>query len=258
MNRDLWTLLLSVVLFFAGCASASRPNLATKTVNAQLVQQTVRGNYEKVHSLTGSGTITVETPEIAQSGSFELFLHKPDSVLVKIEGPFGISVGSALITRDGFMFYNSLQNQLITGPVSSANLNRIFRVKLTFDQLLNLFTGGSFLASDEAAPDTVVIEEDQYVLIYKNSDGTRRYWVDPVSSLITRIQHLDQKGKLFFEERYEKFRTFGDAWLPKFIRVTQHASQRAIGVMFSSIDLNTGGSPLIVEIPKNVERIQWQ
>ena len=158
MNRGLWTLLLSVVLFFAGCASASRPNLAAKTLNAQLVQQTVRGNYEKVHSLTGSGTITVETPEIAQSGSFELFLHKPDSVLVKIEGPFGISVGSALITRDGFMFYNSLQNQLITGPVTSANLSRIFRVKLTFDELMALFTGGSFLASDDALPDTVVVK----------------------------------------------------------------------------------------------------
>lgn len=258
MNRGFWAPLFVIILFIAGCASASRPDLAAKTVNPQLVQQTVRGNYEKVHSLTGSGTITVETPSIAQSGSFELFLHKPDSVLVKIEGPFGISVGSALITRNDFMFYNSLENQLITGPVTSANLNRIFRVKLTFDQLLNLFTGGSFLASDEAAPDTVVVEEEQYVLVYKDSDGTRRYWIDPVSSLITKIQHLDQKGKLFFEERYEKFRTFGDASLPKFIRVTQHASQRAIGVMFSSVDLNTGVAPLVVEIPKNVERIRWQ
>ena len=258
MNQGSRALLFLAVLFFAGCASVSRPDLTGKPVHPRLVQQIVRGNYEKVHSLTGSGTITVETPEIAQSGSFELFLHKPDSVLVKIEGPFGISVGSALITRDEFMFYNSLQNQLITGPVTSANLNRIFRVKLTFDQLLNLFTGGSFLASDEAAPDTVVVEEDQYVLVYKDTDGSRRYWVDPISSLITKIQHLDQKGKLYFEERYEKFRTFGDASLPKFIRVTQHASRRAIGVMFSSIDVNTGGSPLVVDIPKNVEHIRWQ
>lgn len=247
-----------VALLIAGCASVPKPDLAARTVNPETVRRIVQGNYEKVRSMTGTGTISVETPEIAQSGSFELFLRKPDSVLVKIEGPFGISVGSALITRNGFVFYNSLQNQVITGSVTSANLNRIFRVKLTFDELLTLFTGGSFLASDDSPPEAVDVEENQYVLTFRNAEGTRRYWLDPVSLLITRIQHLDLKGKLFFEERYEKFRTFGDASLPRFIRVTQHTGQRMIGVTFSSLAINTGGSPLVVDIPKNAERIRWQ
>jgi outer membrane lipoprotein-sorting protein len=258
MNRvrcALWSL---VVVFLAGCASVPKPDLTGKTVNPETVRQIVRGNYEKVRTMNGSGTISVETPESAQSGSFELFLRKPDSVLVKIEGPFGISVGSALITREEFVFYNSLQNQLITGPVTSANLNRMFRVKLTFDELLTLFTGGSFLASDDGSPETVGVEENQYVLTYKGADGSRRYWLDPQSLLITRIQHLDPKGKLFFEERYEKFRMYGDASLPRFIRVTQHSSQRMIGVTFSSLDINTGSTPLVVDIPKNAERIRWQ
>jgi len=258
MNRVHGALLSLIAVFLAGCASVPRLDLTGKTVNPETVQRIVRGNYEKVRSMTGSGTISVETPETAQSGSFELFLRKPDSVLVKIEGPFGISVGSVLITRGEFVFYNSLQNQVVTGPVTSANLNRIFRVKLTFDELLTLFTGGSFLASDDASPGTVAIEDNQYVLTYRNADGSRRYWLDPASLLITRIQHLDQKGKLYFEERYEKFRTFGDASLPRFIRVTQHTSQRMIGVTFSSLAINTGGSPLVVDIPKNAERIRWQ
>jgi len=258
MNRVHGVSLSLVAVLMAGCASVPRPDLAGKTVNPETVRRIVQGNYDKVRSMTGSGTISVETPEIAQSGSFELFLRKPDSVLVKIEGPFGISVGSALITRQEFVFYNRLENQLITGPVTSANLNRIFRVKLTFDELLTLFTGGSFLASDEASPETVAVEENQYVFTYRNSDGSRRYWLDPVSLLITRIQHLDQKGKLQFEERYEKFRTFGDASLPRFIRVTQHASRRMIGVTFSSLDINTGSFPLVVDIPKNAERIRWR
>ena len=258
MNRVHRSLLFLVAVLLAGCASVSRPDLVGKTVNPETVRRIVRGNYEKVRSMTGSGTISVETPETAQSGSFEVFLRKPDSVLVKIEGPFGISVGSVLITREDFVFYNSLQNQLITGPLTSANLNRIFRVKLTFDELLSLFTGGSFLASDDASPETVAVEENQYVLTYRDTDGSRRYWLDPVSLLITRIQHLDPKGKLYFEERYEKFRTFGDASLPRFIRVTQHTSQRMIGVSFSSLAINTGGAPLVVDIPKNAERIRWQ
>lgn len=258
MNHVPRALLLLVSVFLAGCASVPKPDLAGRTVNPETVRRIVRANYEKVRTMSGSGTISVETPEMAQSGSFELFLRKPDSVLVKIEGPFGISVGSALITREEFVFYNSLQNQLITGPVTSVNLNRIFRVKLTFDELLTLFTGGSFLASDDGSPETVAAEENQFILTYKSVDGSRKYWLSPESLLITRIQHLDPKGKLFFEERYEKFRTYGDASLPRFIRVTQHASQRMIGVTFSSLDINTGTPPLVVNIPRNAERIRWQ
>jgi outer membrane lipoprotein-sorting protein len=258
MNRACGMLSFLFALLLAGCASVSRPDLAGKTVNPETVHRIVQNNCGKVQSMTGSGTISVETPEIAQSGSFELFLRKPDSVLVNIEGPFGISVGSALVTRREFMFYNSLQNQLITGPVTSANLNRIFRVKLTFDELLALFTGGTFLVSDEGSPETTTVEENQHVLTYKDADGSRRYWLDPESLLITRVQHLDQKGKLTSEERYEKFRSVGDAVLPRLIRVTQHASQRMVGVNFSSLTINTGGSPLVVDIPKNAERIRWQ
>jgi outer membrane lipoprotein-sorting protein len=258
MSRIQGAALVLIVVLVAGCASVPKADLAGKTVNPETVQRIVRGNYEKVRSMTGSGTISVETPEMAQSGSFELFLRKPDSVLVRIEGPFGISVGSALITRDEFVFYNSLQNQVVTGPVTSANLNRILRVKLTFDELMTLFTGGRFLASDDASPETVSVEDNQYVLTYKSADGTRRYWLDPASLLITRIQHLDPGGKMYFEERYEKFRTYGDASLPRFIRVTQHATQRMIGVTFSSLAINTGGAPLVVDIPKNAERIRWQ
>jgi hypothetical protein len=232
--------------------------VAGKTINPEAVRRAVQLNQEKIHSVTGYGSLSVESPELAQSGSFELELRKPDTVLVRIEGPFGISVGSALITRSEFLFYNSLQNQVVTGPVTPANLRRILRINLTFDELLNLFTGGSFLASDDSPAEGVTVEDNEYVLLYRNALGSRRYSIDPASLLITRVQHLDQKGKLYFEERYAKFRSLGDASLPRFIRVIQHASRRAIGVTFSSLAINTTGPPLVVETPKNAERIRWE
>jgi len=247
-----------IFLLLAGCASAPRPDLAGKTIDPESVRRAVQINKDKIRSVTGYGSVSVESPELAQSGSFELELRKPDSVFVKIEGPFGISVGSALITRNNFVLYNSYQNQVITGPVNATNLRRIFRITLTFDELLNLFTGGSFLASDESQAEAVTVEDNQYILLYRSAAGSRRYWIDPATLLITRVQHLDQKGKLYVEERYEKFRTLGGASLPRFIRVIHHASRRAIGVMFSSLAINTAGAPLIVEIPKNAEQIRWE
>jgi outer membrane lipoprotein-sorting protein len=211
-----------------------------------------------VQSLNGAGTITVETPEIAQSGSFELVLHKPDSLLMKIEGPFGIHVGSALLTRTGFVFYNSLQNQLITGSVNAANLNRIFRVNLTFDELLNLFTGGSFVAGDNNNPDSLVVEDNQFVMSYESSAGIRRYWIDPATLLISKIQHTDASGKLVLEERFERFRDLGDASLPRQIRLTQQQARRVVAVAFSSLAINADVVPLVLDIPTNAERVRLQ
>ncbi len=247
-----------IIVMLNGCASVPTANLAGKSITPEMIQLTVKVNRERVQSLNGSGTITVETPEIAQSGSFELMLHKPDSILVKIQGPFGLHVGAALLTRTGFVFYNSLQNKLITGSVNAANLNRIFRINLTFDELLNLFTGGSFVAGDDNNPDSLVIEDNQFVLSYGDPAGTRRYWIDPATLLISKIEHTDARGKLVLEERFERFRDLGEALLPRQIRLTQHQARRVVAVAFSSLAINADAVPLVLDIPINAERVRWQ
>jgi len=258
MTRPVAWLMAGTLFALAGCASVPAPTFAGRTLSPGVVQQAVKINRDRVQSLSGSGTISVETLDMAQSGSFELTLRKPDSILVKIEGPFGIRVGSALVTRTGFTFYNSLQNQIVTGPVNEANLTRIFRVSLTFDELLNLFTGGSFLEGDGGSPDSIAIDDNQFVMAYGKASGARRYWIDPVTSLITKIQLTDVKGKLVLEERFDKFKEVGTASLPRQIRLTQHQSHRVVAVAFSSLDVGTDGAPLTIEIPNNAERVRWQ
>lgn len=258
MNRINAVLFVSFVIVLGGCTSVPSANLAGRSISPEIVQRTVKVNKEKVQSLTGSGTLSIETPEIAQSGSFELLLHKPDSILVRVEGPFGIHVGAVLMTRTDFSFYNSLQNQLITGTVNASNLNRIFRMNLTFDELLSLFTGGSFFAGDDASPDSISVEDNQFVLTYGNDLGSRRYWIDPATLLISKIQHIDASGKLDLEERFEKFRDLGDASLPRQIRLTQHQARRVVAVAFSSLVINTGDAPLVLDVPTNAERVHWR
>lgn len=251
---------VAVVLFITlhGCALTPAVKLSGRSVSPRTVQNVVKANHDLVRSLSGSGTISVETPEVAQSGSFELQLHKPDSLLVNVEGPFGINIGSVLLTRDSFVFYNSFENQVVSGSVSTSNLRRIFKMELTFDELMTLFTGGSFFQEDEGDPESTVEEENQVVLIYRTGENRRRYFVDPASMLITRIQHLDSKGRMFLEERFERFRTAGEVSLPRYIRLTQHTARRAVSVSFSTLDVNPGRAPLVLDIPANAERVRWK
>lgn len=239
-----------------GCSSSSSLRTSARTVTPELVQQSVRTNQERVRSLKGSGNITLETPEIAQSGSFELMLRKPDSVFVKLEGPFGIEVGAALLTRKEFFFYNSLQNRLISGTMNASNLRRILRVNLSFDELLNMITGGTFFPEDQGAPDTVTIEDNQSVLTYRHESGSRRYWIDPESLLIARIQHVDRQGKLRFEQRFANFRSIEGTSLPYRVRITQLAERRTVALSYSSIAINTDALRFTLEVPENAERVR--
>jgi outer membrane lipoprotein-sorting protein len=256
--RSAVALLLLGVIAAGGCAPTSTTRTGTRNVTPELVHQSVRNNQERVRSLKGSGYITVESPEIAQTGSFELMLRKPDSVLVKFEGPFGLDVGAALLTRSEFFFYNSLQNRLISGSMSRSNLGRILRVDVTFEELLNLLTGGTFFSEDQDAPESFSMEDDQFVLTYTHNGGSRRYWVDPSSLLIGKIEHFDRQGKPIFEQHFRNFRSVEGTSLPYHVRVLQLRERRAIALSFSSILINANELRFSLDVPKNAQRVRWQ
>ncbi|HWP83389.1 MAG TPA: DUF4292 domain-containing protein [Bacteroidota bacterium] len=245
-----------LILLIGGCA-APTVRYADRSVTAEQVQESVRANYAALSTLLGSGNISVESPEMAQSGSFTLKLKKPDSLLVVLEGPFGIEVGAALVTRKEFLFYNSLSNKLFTGSTNAVNLSKMLRMNIEFDEMLSLFTGGLFFAEDQREPDDFQIEDEQFVLTFRNSTGSRRYWIEPEAMLIGRIQHLDQRGRLVIEQWFSDFQPSGETRVPRRMRVIQHRERRAVSVAYSDISVNTDPVDCTLRVPSNAERVQW-
>jgi outer membrane lipoprotein-sorting protein len=232
-------------------------NLANRSITSAEVQEIARTHHIRIQSIQGEGRISIETPEIAQSGAFILTLRKPDSVLISLRGPFGIKVGSALVTRTGFSFYNSIENQLITGSTSIENLNRILHVQLSFDDLLNIFSGGGFLDDDLRSPDEKRIEDDQFVFIYTSHNSSRRYWIEPTSLYIQKIQFLDHSGKLTLEQTFNDFENVDGIMMPYVIRITQPTAQQMLILRYSDIMVNVEQLQFTFSIPQNAERIRW-
>ena len=244
---------LFVAVLLGGC-SAPTVRYADKNVRSETLQESVKENHARVLALLGSGTISVETPQMAQSGSFELTLRKPDSVQVKIEGPFGIDVGSALITRERFFFYYSFRNRVIEGPTSPENLSRVFQMPLEFDDVLNLFTGGIFLSEDNGTPTSFEIENDEFVMTYERYTGSRKYWLDPKTMQITKVQFFDGTGKLALEELFGTFRTEGGVTIPNYVRVTMIRERRRISISYSDLAINPPALKFSFEIPGDASR----
>jgi outer membrane lipoprotein-sorting protein len=232
-------------------------NLGNRSITSVEVQEIARTHHAGIQSLQGEGRISVETPEITQSGAFILILRKPDSVLINLQGPFGIKVGSALVTRTGFSFYNSLENKLITGSASIENLNRILHVQLSFDDLLNIFSGGGFLDDDLHSPDETRIENGQFIFVYTSQNSSRRYWIEPTSLNIQRIQFLDRSGKLTLEQTFNDFENVDGIAMPYAIRITHPKTQQMLTLKYSEIMVNVEQLQFTFTIPLNAERIRW-
>lgn len=244
-------------LLFMGCRTGSTLDLGNRSLSSIEVQETVRTHHSRIHSMKGEGSISVETPDIAQSGSFSLTLQKPDSMLITLQGPFGIKIGSALVTRTGFLFYNSLENKLITGSSSKENLNRILHVQAGFDDLLNLFAGGMFFEEDLRSPDETRREDDQWIFIYSFNNASRRYWIDPATMSIQKIQFLDPGGTLTLEQTFSRFEDVQGLSMPYTIRVMQPKARQLLSLHYSDIAVNVEPLPFTLTIPQNVDRIRW-
>jgi outer membrane lipoprotein-sorting protein len=249
---------LAVLALLAQSCAAPPSTLRNGTITSDQVHEIVRANQIRMQTAMGEGTISVETPTMAQSGSFALTLRKPDSLMVNLRGPFGIKIGSALLTRQEFWFYSSLENRLFTGETSPRNLLRVLRVNLSFDDLLNLFTGGVFQPTDVGEPDQAGVEEGQFILLYKNDNGTHKYIIDPRNLLITKIQNLDDQGKLLFEQRFVNFQSIDSTQIPFNIRIMQPKERRMISVVYSELVLNRQDLEFTFSYPQNAERVHWQ
>ncbi len=245
------------LLTIEGCRTTSSLNLRERSISYGEVQEVMRSHHTRIHSISGEGRISIETPDISQNGSFILTLQKPDSVLIKLQGPFGIKVGTALVTRTDFLFYNSLENKVITGLSSTENLDRILHVRLSFDELLNMFAGGTFLETDLRPPDETRVEDDQYIYTYTSTDTRRKYWIDPATLFIRKVQFLDQNGTLALEQTFSNFEEVNGIAMPTTIRLLQPNSHQRLTFTYSEIQVNTNNLHLTFTIPPNAERIHW-
>ncbi|MCX7984622.1 MAG: DUF4292 domain-containing protein [Bacteroidetes bacterium] len=241
-------------LVFVGCAPE------------QITQRFSYTNFLEIYStrsLTLSpffaeGKLTVETPSFAHTGSFTVYLKRPDTLFLLIQGPFGLKIGSGLFTPTSFMFYNSIQNQLITGAPTIENLSRIFHIPLTFNDLLDMFVGGSLFTDDRRPPDDVSFEPELTILTYSDAHGIRKYWIDNSTHQLHRVQIYNSTNSLLLEQTYKNFHDVQSTKVPYSIQVVNVPNNQRIALSYSTVSTqNHWSKSFQVTYPENAERIRW-
>jgi outer membrane lipoprotein-sorting protein len=240
-----------VSLLFSCSQKPAEVLLDTKSVEAPALRKLVQTRQNKLHSMVGKGTVTFDSPELGGSAWFELSLKKPDSLLVAFEGPFGIDVGKLFLSRQKYVFYNSMQNRVTTGIPSSTTIRSVIPFDLTYDQILNAFSGLFAMPTNDEGLRSYSIDGDRFLISFTCGGNVCDYWIDNESLLVTKYQMRDNQNRVVMDAVASSVTDQDDVQAPRRIVVKFPQDHRQLSIFYSSLTLNEPHPSFVFSIPSN-------
>ncbi len=252
-------LIILIFIIFEACVP-SKPAVEEKSLPADRLIKKLEANRRKIKTFEGSGIMNVESPQLSAKANFEVTLIKPDTIKLSIFGPFGIDLAHALVTKNDFKFYDVIRNDLYTGSVRMEILKNIFRVDLTFDDLLDAFSGSVNLTSNlRRTPDDFATNDDSYTLNYFDNSSNKNsvYEISLEEFAITNYRLMKDSSDVIFEGNYSDFRKFENVPVPFFSKVEYKEKSQSVIIEYRNIQVNKEITDLSFDYPNDVNVIRW-
>ena len=242
-----------------GCVP-SKPTEEVEILPSERLLNKLEANRRRIRNFEGTGTLSIKSSILNNSATFRIVVSKPDSVFLTIMGPFGIEIAQALVTEKNFIFYDALQNTAYKGEVSDDILKQIFKIDLSFSDLMDAFVGSVNLTKNlYKQPSSYEVIYDKYVLTYNDSiaGNVSKYEVDVRNLGITNYILMREGIKPFLEGNYTKFDLIESVPIPSHIEVQNKAQNQAITIDYRSMSANKKNIFIDFNIPADAEIIKW-
>lgn len=260
MKKNIVLILITIILLIIQGCIPSKPTDDIELLPSERLINKLEVNRRRVQSFEGSGTINVRAAGVNQSASFKVILQKPDSLYLTIMGPFGIELAQAIVTQNHFIFYDALSNTAYQGEVNSNILQEIFKIDLTFNELMDAFIGSVNLTDNlYRPPSNYNIDYDKYVLTYIDPQTMHKtiYRVDIRELGITDYYIFDQNGNEILEGKYSQFDLFENVAVPYKIEVQNKKNNQRVTIDYKSVDVNQNGIVIDFKLPYDATIIKW-
>ncbi len=246
--------LLSLLLL---SCSSSKFDLS-KPIDPQEVIRYVNQRNQAVMTLAASGRLSIDTPELSNSGSMSVRLVKPDTLLIDISGPFGVGVAKGLLTNKSFVFFNSLENTVVEGETNARNLQNILRISIEFSDILDVLTGtlGFSHKPDGVAP-VGTLDGSDYKLLYKGSDFSVEYTIDMDYLCIKKFVEKNSSGDIVEVITFRDFRKKSDIYIPAVISISRPLMEEALALVYDRQTINSYPLDFTLKIPKSARKITF-
>lgn len=208
---------------------------------------------ENIQTLNGKGTITIETPEGSNSGSFRVRLKKPDSLMVEIRGPFGIRVATLSLAREHFCYYDWMENKAIVGKPDEHTLRQVLHLAISFQEMFGAFTG---IFPQNNPSDTMrqfIAGDDTYNIFFRSPTYSKQYSIDGETYIIKEYSLIDDSTGTLMTASASHFTNDAPS-VPQFQRIIFPAEHRSITISYDDVRVNIPVS-CAFEVPKQAEII---
>src|SRR5690606_4062319 len=227
-----------------------------RTISIEEVKRNVNNNSRRITSLDAEGNIFFETPEESNSAFLTLSINKPDSLYAKFQGPFGITAGNVLVTREDFVYFNALENIVIKGPSSPLNLGAVLRIRVSFDDLVAGLSSSMMFPDESSANSDINILEDQYIITVMG-DVNRKYWINPNFTIARYIEYTSSSSNPSLEILYSDFIESAGKYFPKKIDINRPDASQYVAIDFRNFTLNKNRLTFKIVIPESAKIIEW-
>ena len=250
-----------LILFFLleGCVP-SKPTEEAEILSSERLINKLEVNRRKIKNFEGVGTFDIQSEQFNDGATFQVIMQKPDSIYFSVLGPFGIELAQALVTKDNYIFYDVLHNTAYRGNVNDDILQNIFKIDLSFSDLLDAFVGSVNLTSNlYKEPSNYSIEGENYVLTYldKERQLTWVYRVDIRELGITNFTLKSQNNQINIEGDYSNFELIDNVAFPFKIEVMNKVKNQKITINYKNISINDKGLRVNFELPDDANIIEW-
>ena len=260
INRKSVLIVLLSFLFLFGCSSEKEISTTEKIIPAKRLIKKLEGNRRKIKTFEGTGTIHIKSEKFTGKTSFKISIKKPDSIKISIYGPFGIDIAHAIFSKNEFMFYDVLKNRVITGANSKDVLKKMFKINLSFEELIDAFAGAVNLTEKlRTEPTDYEVLDDIYNLTYVDKKNNKKsiYRITKEDLKITEYRVLTLSDNELLSGDYSKFKNYENVSIPLSLLIRNKSERQSIKIEYKRIKVNEDIKTLKIKLPSDVKNIKW-
>jgi hypothetical protein len=257
MIRRISVVLLTVppALMLLACSpKTAGVGMDARTMSPTALMSLVRAGGDKLVTMTARGSVSFDSPEGSGSAFVQMVMKRPDSLLVRFRGPFGIEGGTLFLSREHFLFYNAFENRVISGVPDVKSIRSVIPFELTPEEILQAFCGRFLISAPADAVRGYGLEEDLFHLTVLCGADTCEYWVDPEVLLVRRMQRLNRGGEVLFEAKAEDYVTDDGVSVPRRISILFPQAKRQLAVFYDRVTVNPPEVSFAYSVPSSARR----
>jgi hypothetical protein len=147
--------------------------------------------------------------------------------------------------------YTTRENRVITGVPDEQAIRSLVPFDLTYDQVLNAFSGLFPITGEATDVQSYSVDDDRFYLSVRCGNDLCEYWVDPASLLVTKLRRHDAAGRVILEAEAASLAEQEEVHAARRITLTFPLADRRLSVFYSSVTLNEPQPSFAFTIPAN-------